>query len=380
MSKNMNNPFILQPYHSKSLFCDRQQELSSLLGYVQNNVNITLISPRRMGKTGLIYRLFEEINDLKLPIKTCYVDIYATNSLEDFVKSLSEAIFKSFPENTPTGKKFLKYIRSFRPLLSFDPITNSPQISISYQSEQEKEQTLKSMLDFLEKQGCKIVLAIDEFQQIREYPQKNVEALLRTYIQPLQNVNFIFCGSKKHLMLDIFSNVKNPFYASTQFVLLNKINKDKYFDFIKTLFTENKKKIDDDAIKFILEWTDVYTYYTQVFCNYIFTNSDKTISLNDVRQATTHILDLNEPVYLQYRAFLTTAQWKYLIAIAKEVEVEQITSNAFLSKYNIGTPSNSKRLLQSLLNKDLLIDNQTKQGTKYTIYDIFFSRWLDKEY
>jgi hypothetical protein len=374
----MNNPFVLLPYYSKEFFCDREDELSRIESCILNGVNITLISPRRMGKTGLIYRFFDKVKEESLPYYTIYIDIFSSISLSDFIKILTESVLTRFPENTSVGKKFMKFIRSLRPVLSFDPITNLPQISISFQTDQEKELTLKNILDFLNSQDKKVVLAIDEFQQIREYDNLNMEALLRTYIQGLENVNFIFCGSKRHIMMDIFSNATNPFYSSTRFLSLSFIDRDKYFEFIRRHFLSYGKIVEDEAVDFILDWTRRHTYYTQSLCNYVFANSIKMVNLNDVKTLALDILSLNECVYLQYRELLTNAQWNYLIAIAKEDKVYQPMSNDFLRKYNIGTPANSKRLLNSLMDKELILNNITKQGVEYMVYDVFLSHWLKR--
>lgn len=376
----MYNPFVIKSYASKDLFCDREGELEVLIRNCTNGVDTTLVSQRRMGKSALIYRLFDEIEERKIALSAIYVDIYATRSLSDFIKFLSEAILSKFPESTTLGSKFMTFVKSLRPMITYDSISGDPQVQILYQSEQEKERTLKGLLDFLDNQDKRILLAIDEFQQIREYPEKNIEELLRTYIQRLRNIQFLFCGSKKHLMTDIFANAKNPFYSSTQFLPLERISYAAYNQFIYRLFTECDRAIEPVATDYILEWTGRHTYYTQSLCNLIFSNGAKFVTLQEVKEACIQILQMNETVYLQYRGLLTSGQWDFLIAVAKEQFVSQITAKAFLSKYNIGTPANSKRIVTALVEKELIMENVTKEGTFYTVYDQFLSRWLEREY
>lgn len=376
----MKNPFIIKSYTSKELFCDRESELETLIRNCQNGIDTTLISQRRMGKSALIYRLFDEMEEQKIDFHTIYTDIYATRSLSDFIKFIAEAVLKAFPENSNFGRKFMVFIKSLRPMITYDSISGEPQVQILYQSEQEKEHTLKGLFDFLDSQDKKILLAIDEFQQIREYPEKNIEELLRTYIQRVKNIQFIFCGSKKHMMIDIFSNVKKPFYSSTQFITLDKIPWDKYHAFISHLFELNGRKIESDAVDYILEWTKRHTYYTQSLCNLIFSSGVKTISIAEVKEACVQILQMNETIFLQYRNLLTSGQWNFMIAVAKEQSVSQITAKAFLAKYDIGTPANSKRIVTALADKELIMENITKEGTSYAVYDLFLSRWLEREY
>lgn len=374
------NPFVIKGYISKEYFCDRRTELGILLDNIAGNSDTTLISDRRLGKTGLILRLMEEIHDRELPIDTINIDIYATRSLSDFIKVLSEAVLAAYPEKTSTGEKFLHLIRSLRPQLSFDPLTNAPQFSINYQNAEEKEQTLKGLLNFLEGRDCRVLVAIDEFQQIRDYPEKNTEALLRTYTQRFNNVSFIFCGSRKHIMTDMFANSKSPFYSSTKFLNLDKIDRQEYACFITGLFGAGGKRISREAVDFILDWTLRHTFYTQSVCHSVFAETGEEVGLTEVKSVCNTILKLNEPVYLQYRSMLSTKQWNYLIAMAKEGENSHPQSKSFLMKYGIGSASSSARLAASLLEKGLIIDHNEKENTSYRVYDVFLMRWLQNTY
>jgi len=375
----MENPFLLKGYKSRNLFCDREDELLKLFSNIENGVDTTLISSRRMGKTGLILHLFEQLKKNK-EIECLYVDINFALSQSDFNKLLAETILKKFPEKTPIGKKFINILKGFRPVISFDGITGEPQIQIDYISDNEKTNTLQGLLHFLNSQKSLIVFAIDEFQQINEFPEQNTETILRSIIQHLHNIRFIFCGSKQTMMTDMFSNAKRPFFASTQFLFLDKISENSYSQFIKKLFAKYGKQIDCEIIQFILTWTKRHTFYTQSLCNMVFNLSEKIVTMNDVKKSCIEIMKRNENIYLQYKQLLTVAQWKYLIAVAKEQELEQHTSKKFISKYNIGTPTDSRRLIKTLLEKDLILETITKDRTFYRVYDVFFSHWLESEY
>lgn len=373
------NPFLIKGYKSAELFCDRESEVRQLLQHAQNGVDTTLISPRRMGKTGLIFRFFELLEKEKkaTPI---YVDIYSARSLSDFIKLLSEAILKRLPETTSIGKKFFNIIKGLRPLLSYDSFTGEPQLQISYQTEGEKQQTLQGLLTFLDSQRTKIVLAIDEFQQISCFPEKNMEALLRTHIQRMKNVQFIFCGSRKDMMTEMFSSVKRPFYASTLYLSLDKIDRKIYADFIVKIFKKHGIKIAQNALDFILSWTKGYTFYTQSVCNMAFSLAGKKVDIALVKKSCEELLKNNEAAFFQYRKLLTPAQWEVLIAMAKEGEVSQITSKNFVGKYNIGSPADVRRITKALVEKELLLETVAKTATTYQVYDVFLSRWLEREY
>lgn len=374
----MENPFIIKSYESKELFCDREEELQLMLRNCINSSDMTLISQRRMGKTGLILRLFDEIKDVRPEIHTIYFDIFATRNIDDFIKLMAEAAMKSFPTKTTMGEKLLTFIKSLRPQLSFDNITGEPQLQIAYQTAHEKEYTLRGLFDFLDSQKEHIVIAIDEFQQIRDYPEQNMEALLRTYIQQTHNLTFIFCGSKKHMMADIFANEKKPFYSSTAFVSLDKISEVSYSAFIRQLFRDRHRSISDEALQFILDWTRRHTYYTQQLCHTVYASGNEAVTIDDVKKSCQQLMKQGEAVYLQYRQMLTEKQWDYLIAVAKEGSVQQITASAFLKNHKIGTPSVSRRLADSLCEKGLLNDDVTINGTTYSLNDVFLSHWMER--
>ena len=373
----MVNPFVIKSYESKEFFCDREEELQLMLQNCINKTDMTLVSRRRMGKTGLVFRLFDELNSTHPEIFTVYLDIFISRNLDDFIKLFAEAAVKAFPTKTKIGERMMNFIKSLRPQVTYDSITGEPQFQIAYHNESEKEYTLRSLFELLTSQNVHIVFAIDEFQQIREYPEQNMEAMLRTYMQRCNNVTFIFSGSRKHLMTDIFTNARKPFYSSTSFVSIDKISATNYSDFICKQFSAHKRKITDDAVNFILEWTQRHTYYTQFLCHTIYANGQKNIDIPEVKKACGQVLSQREPVYLQYRKMLTDKQWDFLIAVAKEGSVRQITAADFLKRYKIGGASVSKRLVESLCEKELLNAEVSLDGVEYSVDDVFFSRWLE---
>ncbi len=372
----MRNPFIYRAYTSKEFFCDREQELKILLSHSTSNVDTTLISERRMGKTGLIHRLFDEVKDLNIDILPIYVDIFSTCNLADFIKVLSENILRAVPDNSSLGEKLLKFIKSLRPMVTYDALSGVPQFQINYQNEPEKIQTLYSLFDILNSVEKPVLLAIDEFQQIRNYPEGNMEALLRTHIQTLSNVNFIFCGSKRHLMLDIFANERAPFYRSTEFLALDKISEQSYSDFINRQFASDNRTITPEAIEYILEWTRRHTYYTQRLCHYVFQLENNTIDIQQVKESAQLILQADSTIFNQYRQMLTDKQWRLLVAVAKEGEVEQPTSRKFIQQYALPSASTIQSLLPILVEKEVLTETLHDGNLNYRVSDIFFSHWL----
>ncbi len=375
----LENPFLTKGYESAEYFCDRDDETTTLISNIKNGRDTTLVSPRKFGKTGLILHTFETIKKKRLKFDTLYVDIYATLSLGDFTKTLAEAIMQAFPERTSIGKAFLTFLKVLRPTLTYDSISGAPQLQFNYGSIAEKEHTLKSLFEFLNTRDRGVVLAFDEFQQITEYPEKNVEALLRTYVQSMRNIRFIFCGSKKRLMAEMFTSAGRPFFSSTSMLTLGKIDGSKYADFIVRHFKEAGRSIDEESLAWILHWTRRHTFYTQALCNEVFSRGTN-VTIPTVKAAAQYILDRESNYFLQYRELLTRQQWLLLVAVAKEGKVSKLASAKFLQQYGIGSITNARRAAQSLVEKELLLTTETKDKTEYQVYDVFLSHWLEREF
>ena len=377
MNNNIN-PFLTIGYISKSYFCDREYELEILKKNVKNGIDTTLISARRLGKSALIQRLFDDLEEENYAC--IYVDIYACVNLTNFIETLALSIFNKFPQKRGFGKLFLDFLKGLRPIISYDDLSGMPEIRFDFVQPKECEHTLRSLIQFLDTQQMNIVLAIDEFQQIANYPEKNIEALLRTIIQTLKNTRFIFSGSKKHLMLEMFNTANRPFFSSTQIMGLVEIEEDKYKTFIKEKFAEGKRHIDDEAIDFILSWTLSHTYYTQVICNGVFAGCKKNADIELVKQVCDEQLNIQQVNFMQYRSLLSPIQWQLLVAIAKEGCVTEPQSQRFLQKYNIGAASSARKALDALLDKEMVFSIESTGKTAYRVYNVFLMRWLNRTF
>ena len=371
------NPFYLIPHTPEAYFCDRAKETEDILSFLDNGSNVTLISPRRYGKTGLIYHVFDRLSARKNKPELFYVDIYATASVDDFIAVFAESIARVLKKESLI-KSFLKFLGRIRPVVSQDPFSGEAKYSFTLDTDADRRYSLKLILDYLEQRPAKVVVAIDEFQQIREYAGMSMEALLRTYIQPLSNVQFIFSGSSKHMMAEMFTYENSPFYESALLYTLDKIDRGVYGRFIEEQFVNHKKRITEEAVDYILDWTRCHTFYTQTLCNRVFASAKKEASPVDVLIAADAILKESHDAFLERRSLLTPRQWKFLIAVAKEREVHEPTGAAFLQKYGLGAPSTVARLLDSLVEKELLLETKSLDGSSYCVYNVFFSRWLER--
>ncbi len=369
------NPFITSGYHSPVYFCDRKEETRRLLSLIKNENNITLFALRRLGKTGLVHHVFHQLSGSK-KIACIYLDIFSTVNLKEFTNNLATAIYNRFPEKKGIGQKFLSVLKLLRPVISYDAMTGNPEVTLDLGQHRESERTIQQLFNFLDKQNIAVVIAIDEFQQITTYPEKNTEALLRTYMQQLKNCRFIFCGSNHRIMTEMFNSAKRPFYASCNNLSIGFINNTEYGQFIKNNFSTYKRKISVEAIEYILNFTHTHTFYVQELCNCIFASGIKNIGIEETIKVSSELLKQKEDIFYQYRNLLTHAQWVLLTAIAKEEKLIKPHSNEFISKNHLGNSSLVKRGLEALLAKEMVYYNGGIAEPYYAVYDKFLMRWL----
>jgi len=369
------NPFIITGYNSPAYFCNRKKELESLLNAVENNRHVTLFSIRKLGKTGLIHHLFYHLKKDK-EISTFYIDIMPTRSLAEFVNVLGTAIIgKLDPKPLQIIKNAGKHFSHLRPQINFDPLSGSPNVSFLAQNENDTKQILSELIGYLKKQSNKnkIVIAIDEFQQIKAYKESNVEAFLRSHFQQLKNVVFIFSGSQKHMLLSMFGDARYPFYNSTELMHLSNIISKDYNKFISKKFTENKIDFPPTLIDDLLEWTYGRTFNVQFVCSKLFGLGISKIEKLHLNKIFLEILIENEALYYNLRSIVPAQQWNLLTAIAMEQGAGSLFSKEFINKYKMGATSTVKRSVEGLLNKELIYE----ENNKYYVNDVFFSRWLE---
>ena len=369
-----NNPFLISGYHSPEFFCDREQETAKILDALSNGRNVTLIAPRRMGKTGLIRHAFYHLKEQQPEIVTLYMDIFSTQSLGDFVRLFANTVLgklDSAPQKALS--RISQFIRSCRPVFTFDEITGVPKVTIDV-APAEEENTLKEIFDYLASSEKRCYIAIDEFQQITEYDEKGVEALLRSYIQFLPNVNFIFAGSRKHVMQEMFTSSKRPFYQSTQVVTIDAIDKEKYAQFAIEHFTKHNTELPIDVFDAIYDKYNGHTWYMQALLNRLY-GYNRNIDLELVAYATEQIIAEYSYSYADLLKSYTAGNVKLLKAIAQEGCVKEVLSGDFIAKYKLRAASSVSSSLKKLLNNELVY--LTDQG--YIIYDRFMGEWLSNQ-
>ena len=370
------NPFICEGYEGPDYFCDRTEETDELIANLQNGRNTTLVSPRKIGKTGLIHHAFNRIKQQDKDAVCIYVDIFHTQNQYDFVQTLGKAIVEErlFDTRTPMSK-VLSYFSHWRPTISPDPVTGVPTVSVAIERSN-TEYTVKHIFEYLKQSGKEVYVAIDEFQTISDYPEQGTEALLRSYIQFIHNVHFVFSGSKQHLMYEMFGSPKRPFYQSTAMMTLQPLHEEVYYDFASQWFEAKKGSLSREVFLQLYALFDGYTWYLQSVLNRLYETERHVTDFQQVREAVLSILNDKASQYEMVMTFLTDNQRNLLKAIAKDSLVPQPQANDFIRQHELPSASSIKKALTALQDKDLVC--QTPKG--YIVYDRFLDLWLKRTF
>ena len=374
MSNNPINPFVIGKYLSEKYFCDREQETEFLKKQILNGRNVTLIADRRIGKSGLISHVFAQ-PEMQKQFYTIVVDLYATGSLADMVYTFSNEVYRSVQQQSQSWlDKFFQVISSLRVGFKLDPVTGSPAFDIGLGDITTPEMTLEQVFAFLETSGKPCIVAFDEFQQVSNYPEKNIEALLRTQIQRCKKTQFIFSGSRKHLMTQMFLSPSKPFYQSTINMGLEPIPRETYIDFAKRMFVLGNKQVTDEAVRQVYDLCRGITWYMQMLLNEMFalTSIGGECKPDIVTEALHSVVQVQEPFYREILAALPIKQKSLLYALVKENGAENITSGAFIQKHKLVSSSSVQSAIKGLCEKDIVIETD---GI-WRIYDIFLLQYL----
>ena len=369
----MNNPFVTNGYAGAAYFCDRVQETAVIRELLLNENNIALISPRRLGKTDLIWHVFDD-KEIRRTHYCFVVDMYATKNLSDFVNMLGKAVMDELrPKGKKAWEKFMTIVSSLKSEISFD-MNGIPSWSIGVGSIQNPSVTLDEIFTYLNQADKPCLVAIDEFQQITRYEDKTVEATIRTYVQRCTNAHFIFSGSQRHMMNGMFTSPSRPFYQAVSIINLQPLNLEVYTDFCVGMFEAAGKHLDRAVVASLYERFEGVTSYMHRILNVLYSRTEKgsTCMIPMVDEALDFILRLSSDTYESLYYQMPEKQRMMFLAIAREGKASAVTSGKFINKHKLVSASSANSALKGLLEKDFI----TVDKNVYSLYDQFFALWL----
>ena len=348
MAKEIN-PFIVTGKIEPEYFCDRVKESERLVKSLTNGNNLVIISPRRMGKTGLIRFCYEK-PEIKEEFYTFFIDILHTSSLREFTYLLGKEIYETLlPRSKKMASLFIHTLKSINGKFGFNPLTNLPTFNLELGD-------------------------IDR----PEYPEKNIEALLRTHIQKIENSNFIFAGSERHMMQEMFLSSSRPFYHSADILELKAIAPEIYIPFIADHFQKRKRHIEIENIEKVYRLFKGHTFYIQKTFNEAFadTPKGKECTLEIIKTAIDNLVAYNDTIFREILSNIPEKQKELLYAIAKVGEAENVTSAKFIKRYSLTSASSVQSATKKLLEKDII----TEINKVYSVTDKFFAMWINTIY
>lgn len=351
------NPFIItNDYFGPEYFCDRKIETSEMISNILNGRNTVLVSDRRMGKSGLISHVFAQ-TQITGRFRTFYVDLYSTSNLAEMVMLMSEEILWQLKgKGRQLAEKFFSYVRSLSTGIKYDPATGQLSFDISLGAITQPKTTLKEIFEYLENSETPSLIAIDEFQQIADYPEGNVVALLRTYVQKSHQSVFVFSGSRRRMMDQLFNNPGEPFYLSCTPLSLEPIDRTEYSEFAGRFFKCKGIDFEPRCFERIYDLFEGHTWYVQRMLNELYGCKAKgeRIDAEDLEASLCHILKLEKRAFDDNLSVLPEMQKQVLIAIAKEGRVREATSSGFVSRHSLRSVSTVQSALSALYEKEYI--------------------------
>lgn len=377
----MTNPFSYGGVVGPSSFCNREEDLRVLRRTVDNAGRLFLYAERRMGKTSLVRALLSDLPDEEYV--AAYVDLWPTDGPASFAKAMAKATAEA---SSTTAEKLLENARTFfsslRPSVTVDE-SGAPVLTFGAESpsgaEPEIEEVLAAPAKAAETTGKRVAVVFDEFQQIATYETGRVERQLRSEIQHHEEVAYLFLGSRRHLIQEMFLDSKRPLYRSARHYPLRAIDEADWQPFIRERFERAGKSIPESVVSKVCQAAEGHPFYVQHLCHVLWERceEDGTVTAGDVDEAVRVLLDRESYAYTTLWEGLTTNQQRFLLGLAQEStrqEREEVKpfSADFVNRYRLGSPSSAQRAAEALMEKDLV----DRDNGSFVVLDRFFQRWV----
>jgi len=369
------NPFVFGKTVHRGDFCNRKNDIAFLHQQFNTNSNTILISPRRWGKSSLVEEAADRYR--QADVRFVFIDLFKCRTQDEFYQVYVQALLKATNSRTDEVFQFAnKWLKSIVPYLSFQPDLNS-EFSIRFRSTSgvNEEELLNLPQTLASKKNIRIVLCIDEFQNINHFPHPvDFQRKLRAYWQQHRKVHYCLYGSKRHLMSQLFESSDLPFYKFGAVHYLKKITIEEWVPFVAGKFKKTGKSISEEDIRTICEAMDSHSYYTQYAFQILWYNSSNKVKQTDVENTLVRLLEQNELQFQKVIESLTTYQLNYLKAVCSGAQ--NLHSNQSIKTFSLGTSATIQRSIQALLQKDVI----DVMGGDVLFVDPAFQLWFKRNF
>ncbi len=374
----METPFIFGKIATEKNFTDREQETAYLVANFTSLINTIIISPRRWGKSSLVNKASKSAMAKDSKMRICHIDLFNVRNEEHFYALLAQKVIAAtsskWDEAIENAKRFFSHLVP-KITLGTDP-TNEVSINFDWEEVKQNPDEVLDLAEHIAKEkGLKIVICIDEFQNIAEFDDPDYfQKKLRSHWQQHQHVAYCLYGSKRHMMLEVFTDTSKPFYKFGNLMFLNKIETPHLVEFFNSRFADTGKRITDEASRLIATLVDNHPYYAQQLAQLSWLRTKKKCTEEIVREAHTALVEQLSLLFVTITETLTNQQLNYLKAlIAGE---KAISSTETMHRYNISSPTSIVRSKAALLKNDIL-DNKAGE---YSFQDPIYAYWLKTQY
>ena len=372
----MNAPFQYGTLATKENFVDRVEDRAQLKSFLSSHINVMLISPRRWGKSSLVKVAMEELQNEAKDVRVCFIDAFSIGSEADFYRTFASQVIActstKLERRIQDAKKFLTGV--VPQLVIKDDVTNFMAFDVKFvPQEQDKMDILRLPETLAVAKNIRIVVCIDEFQQLANLPDyKKMEGKMRSAWQQQERVTYCLYGSKRHMMMDIFNNANSPFYRFGQILFLDKIAKSEWMPFIRESFEKTGKHISEGFASQVCDVVECHSWYLQQLCYFIWNATADEVDEQIFQYGLRQLINTNSPMFLSDTESLAPSQIEMLRAIKDGVQ--QLSSAETKNTYALGNPNTISKNKKVLRDKDIIEERKGKLWFVDPVYRLWFSQ------
>lgn len=373
----MVSPFQYGSLVEKDNFIDRTEDRALLKQLLMSGIHVMLISPRRWGKSSLVKMVTDELADENENVRICRIDAFSINDETEFYRTFASRVMSCAASRFERGlKEMKKFLTGVVPQLVIkDDLTDFLTFDLRFEPQERDKLEILALPEKIAKdKNLRIIVCIDEFQQLARIPQySDMEGKMRSVWQHQHNVSYCLYGSKRHMMTDIFNDSSKPFYRFGQVIWLKKIEQEYWVKFIVEAFAKTGKGISLKMAEHICHVTQCHSWYVQQLCFFVWNATNNEVTDEIFATALQRLIDTNSPMFQNDMELLTPSQKAMLRAINDGVkQLASVKSNQIYHLGNANTIARNKRILQD---KDII----EHDGDHFIFVDPIFKLWLTQE-
>ena len=371
----MKNPFSLKILVNPDHFCNRKKEMEQLVSYASSGGSAVIYSPRRFGKTCLVCQVQQRLK--KSGFLTIYIDLFGLSSADNIAKRIAGGLYAAIYQQKTLLQKAVSTIKTHRPVLRPDETgisISAESVSPNLSGTELLDKTMGEFGEFIDSGKKQINIVLDEFQEITEIRDRGIEGVMRAHIQR-QQAGYFFVGSRRQVLLEMFSQRRRPFFQSAVNFELDKLPRAELTDFISKRFDAGGKHCSGEIAGRIAEAVEDHPYYSQKLCFFCYELSGRTVTGKDVDAASVELIQVERPVFEAIIQGLAPQQIALLRAVAEDPS-KSIMSMAYMRKHNLKSIGGIQSAARKLEQLDHIEREAGKPDAPWRVVDPLLGRWL----